>query len=98
MFSTLSRAALFVLADLVVCLGLAIPARACEPAACCTYKTVTCYETVTVMETRTEPYTRTVKMYDDCGRAYCVTRVCYREVEVPATKVVAVNKRVKVCD
>lgn len=86
------------------------------------YKAVTCYETVfeTVYETvcvteyvdvvKRVPYEKTVTKYDHCGKPYCVTVVCHKEVtERVATKVqkkvarkvakqVAVTKWVKVCD
>jgi hypothetical protein len=78
--------------------GLASPAAAvaCDP--CCYYKTVVCYETVCSYETRQVPYTRCVTRLDECGRPYTVTVTCYKDVQIPVTKVVSVAKRVKVCD
>jgi hypothetical protein len=78
------------------------------------YKAVTCYETVweTVWVTeycdvvKSVPYEKTVTKYDHCGKPYCVTITCYKNVtERVAKKVakkvakqVAVTKWVKVCD
>ena len=85
-------------------------------------KAVTCYETVyeTVWETvwvteyvnvvKSVPYQKEVTKYDHCGKPYCVTITCYKDVtERVAKKVaqkvakqvakqVAVTKWVKVCD
>src|SRR5262245_14278319 len=74
-------------------------ARACDtPVRCCTCKYVTTYVCVTVYETRQEAYTKVVTLYDECGRAYQVSRTCYREVRVPVKKVVPVTKKVLVCE
>ncbi|HUR53214.1 MAG TPA: hypothetical protein VMZ71_03735, partial [Gemmataceae bacterium] len=78
------------------------------------YKAVTCYETVyeTVWVTeyvnvvKSVPYEKTITKYDHCGKPYCVTITCYKDVTVQVpkqvakkvAKQVAVTKWVKVCD
>jgi hypothetical protein len=91
------RASLLALTLLVPAALLAgpAPARACDP--CSSYKTVVCYERVTTYETKCVTVTYDVTC-DECGPPYTVTKTCYREVRVPVTKVIAVVKRVKVCD
>jgi hypothetical protein len=89
---------LFSLPTVVLGLALLAPASAqasdCAPV-CCTYKTVVCYRQVTAYESQRLAYTRTVTCYDECGRPYTVSRVYYRDVQVPVTRTVAVTHRVR---
>src|SRR5262249_15207849 len=71
--------------------GATAPALAND---CCCYKYVTCYECVTCYETRSEPYQKVFTYYDHCGKPYCVTKTCYRDVQYPVKKYVAVTKKV----
>jgi hypothetical protein len=61
------------------------------------YRKVICYKTVTCYETRTVKHVKYCTVYDECGCPCRVARVCYRDVQVPFTKVVPVVKWVKVC-
>jgi hypothetical protein len=63
-----------------------------QPVPC--WKTIVVYENVTTYETRQVPYVRDVVHYDECGRPYTVQQTCYRNVQVPVTRSVAVTKRV----
>lgn len=73
-----------------------------------TYKTVyeTIYETILVDVVRSVPYEKTITKYDHCGKPYCVTVTCYKDVTVQVPKKVArqvatkvaVTTWVKVCD
>lgn len=67
-------------------------------ASACCYKKVTCYETVVCYETRSVPYTKLELRYDECDKPYTVEVTCYKMVQVPIKKVVAVTKLVKMCD
>ncbi len=75
--------------------ALAAPAFACDPV--CEYRKVNCYEKVITYENRTEAYQKDFILYDECGRAYTVTRTCYRTIRVPVAHLVAITKWVKVC-
>ncbi|MFN4260703.1 MAG: hypothetical protein ACK4RK_15510 [Gemmataceae bacterium] len=88
------RSATLILSGCVAAVVLLLAAA--PEASACEYKTVVCYQTVVTYETRVEPYTVNVTLYDHCGKPYQVTKVLYREVRVPVTKVVAVPKVVRV--
>ncbi len=64
----------------------------------CQYKKVVCYKTVTDYRIEKVKYVKCVTEYDHCGKPYEVKKVCYKEVEVPFEKEIAVVKWVKVCD
>ena len=98
MFAATKRLLLTAVAAPALTLGLAATDAHASDGYGCHYKTVTCYERVTCYETRQEAYTKCVTLYDHCGRPYEATRTCYRDVQVPVTKVVPVYKRVKVYD
>ena len=81
-----------------------------------TYKTVhetvydTVYDTIYVDVVKSVPYQKTVTKYDHCGKPYCVTITCYKDVTVKVPKQVArqvartvcktvpVTTWIKVCD
>lgn len=69
-----------------------------SPASAASYKQVTCYEKVVCYETRTVAYKKHVTRYDECGKPYTVCVTCYKSVKVPVEKVIAVTRRVLVCD
>lgn len=80
-------------------LGAFAPVQADScPSPCYTYRWVTEYKHVTCYETRTVAYTKYCTRYDECNRPYQVAQVCYREVQVPVTRTVAVRRKVLVCD
>ena len=62
------------------------------------YKKVVTYQTVTTYVLKPVPYEKAVTKYDYCGKPYTVIVICYKTVEVPVTKTIAVVKYVKVCD
>ena len=55
-----------------------------------------CYETVFVKVVKTVPYKKEVTKYDECGKPYCVTVTCYKDVAVTVAKTVEVVKYVKI--
>ena len=70
----------------------AVAASACDPV----YKKVVCQETVFVIVVRKVPYAKEVVRYDECGKAYCVTVIAFKEVTVKVARVVEVVKYAKV--
>ncbi|HEX3148485.1 MAG TPA: hypothetical protein VHR66_10400 [Gemmataceae bacterium] len=84
------------LATIVGIAGLVSTSTASASEPCYTYKLVTCYETVTVLVCKEISCTRTLVEYDHCGNPYYVYLPYTKTVEVPVTKIVAVNKWVKV--
>lgn len=73
--------------------GSTVTASACDPV----YKKVLCEKTVYVSVTKSVPYEKEVTKYDKCGKPYCVTVTCYKDVTVKVPKTVTVVKYVKVC-
>jgi hypothetical protein len=81
------------LLTLALVVGSTVALSACEPG----YKKVICHETVYVTVTKSLPYQKEVTKYDHCGKPYCVTVTCYKDIVVKVPKTVTVVKYVKVC-
>ena len=80
---------------MVVAAGLAGTASASDYKA--GYKAVTTYETVYVDVVKSVPFEKTITKYDHCGKPYCVTITCYKDITVQVAKQVCVTKWVKIC-
>lgn len=80
------------LLSVAVVIGSTVAASACDPM----YKKVICEETVYVTVVRKVPYAKEVVRYDECGKAYCVTVIAFKEVTVKVARVVEVVKYAKV--
>ena len=67
------------------------------PAPVSVYKKVATYKAVKEAVIVKVPFEKEVIRHDECGKPYCVTVVCYREVTEYVSKTVPVVNWVKVC-
>jgi len=81
------------LLSVAVVFGSVAAASACDPV----YKKVVCTEMVFVTVVKSVPYKKEVIKYDECGKPYCATVTCYKDVAVRVVKTVEVVKYIKVC-